>query len=105
MVKHRAMQRRPSGADELANIRPMPYTGTMTTLEFSLEISDRLAREAREAGLLAPEALAELIENGVRRKAAERIRTARAQPGGDASMTLEGPQALSESIRMSKSLL
>jgi hypothetical protein len=38
----------------------------MTKLEFSLEGSDRFAREAREAGLLAPEALAELFESGVR---------------------------------------
>ena len=102
MVKHRAMQRRPSGADELANIRPMPYTGTMTTLEFSLEISDRLAREAREAGLLAPEALTELIENGVRRKAAQRIRTARAKPGGDAPMTPEDLQAIVKAVRTRK---
>ena len=71
----------------------------MTTLEFSLELSDRLAREAREAGLLAPEALTELIENGVRRKAAERIRAARSTPGGDAPMTLEALQAIVESVR------
>ena len=77
----------------------MPYTGTMTTLEFSLEISDRLAREAREAGLLAPEALAELIENGVRRKAAERIRTARAKPGGDTPMTPEVLQEIVKAVR------
>jgi len=75
----------------------------MTTLEFSLEISDRLAREAREAGLLAPKALAELIENGVRRKAAERIRTARAKPGGDTSMTLEALQAIVAEVRTSTS--
>ena len=75
----------------------------MTTLEFSLKVSDRLAREAREAGLLAPEALAELIENGVRRKAAERIRAARAKPGGDAAMTLEDLQAIVAEVRTGKS--
>ena len=68
----------------------------MTTLEFSLELSDRLAREA---GLLASEALAELIENGVRRKAAERIRTARAKPGGDAPMLLADLQAFVKAMR------
>ena len=77
----------------------MPYSDSMTTLEFSLELSDRLAREAREAGLLAPEALAELIENGVRRKAVERIRTARTKPGGDAPMSLEDLQAIVKSVR------
>ena len=67
----------------------MPYNHPMTTLEFSLEISDRLA----------PEALAELIENGVRRKATERIRDARSTPGGDASMTREDLQAIVETVR------
>ena len=71
----------------------------MTTLEFSLELSDRLAREAREAGLLAPEALAELIENGVRRKAAERIRTARVRSGGNEPMSLETLQAIVRDVR------
>ena len=80
----------------------MPYTRPMTTLEFSLELSDRLAREAREAGLLAPEALAELIENGVRRKAAERTRAARAKPGGDAPMTPEDLQAIVKTVRTGK---
>ena len=88
---------------ELANSRPMPYTAPMTTLEFSLELSDRLAREAREAGLLAPEAMAELIENGVRRKAAERIRAARAKPDGDAPMTLEDLQAIVKTVRTNQS--
>ena len=81
----------------------MTYRCVMTTLEFSLELSDRLAREAREAGLLAPEALAELIENGVRRKAAERIRTARAKPGGDAPMTLDDLQAIVKAVRARQS--
>ena len=35
----------------------------MTTLEFPVEISDRHAREAREADLLAPEPPAELRVN------------------------------------------
>ena len=74
----------------------------MTKLEFSLKVSDRLAREAREAGLLAPEALAELLESGVRQKAAERIRAARAKTGGGASMALGDLQAIVASVRTAK---
>lgn len=74
----------------------------MTKLEFSLKVSDRLAREAREAGLLAPEALAELLESGVRQKAAERIRAARAKAGGGASMALGDLQAIVASVRTAK---
>ena len=83
----------------LAIMRSMLYILQMTKLEVSLEVSDRLAREAREAGLLAPEALAELIESGVRRKAIERIRAANTRPGGDAPMTLKDLQAIVAEVR------
>ena len=59
----------------------------MTKLELSLQLPDRLAREAQEAGLLAPEALTEMLESGLRQKAAERIRAARAMPGGGQSLS------------------
>ena len=78
--------------------RTIVYTYAMTRLEVSLEMSARLVREAREVGLLAPEALAELIENGVRRKAAERIRAARAKPGGDKPISLEALQDIVKSV-------
>ena len=87
----------------LAIVRSMPYTAPMTRLEVSLEVSDRLAREAREAGLLAPEALTELIEIGVRRKAIERIRAANTRPGGDVPMTLKDLQAIVAEVRASTS--
>ena len=83
----------------LAIFRSMLYILQMTKLEVSLEVSDRLAREAREAGLLAPEALAELIEDGVRRKAIERIRAANTRPGGDVPMTLEALQTIVAEVR------
>ena len=54
----------------------------MAKLEFSLKLPDCLAREAREAGLFKPEALTEMLESGLRQKAAERVRAARAVPGG-----------------------
>ena len=85
----------------LAIVRSMLYKVPMTRLEVSLEVSDRLAREAREAGLLAPEALTELIESGVRRKAIERIRAANTRPGGDAPMTLKDLQAIVAEVRAS----
>lgn len=71
----------------------------MTKLELSLDVPDRLAREAREAGLLAPEALADLLERGVRRKAADRIRAARARPGGAAPVSPEELQTIVAAVR------
>jgi hypothetical protein len=43
----------------------------MTTLEISLP--DSLAKEAKAAGLLAPEAIEQLIAQALRRKAFERL--------------------------------
>ena len=71
----------------------------MTKLELSLDVPDRLAREAREAGLLAPEALADLLEHGVRQKAADRIRAARARPGGGAPLSPEQLQTIVAAVR------
>ena len=51
----------------------------MTNLEFSLEFPDCLAREA---GLVVPEALTEMLESGLRQKTTERIRAARAMSEG-----------------------
>lgn len=45
----------------------------MTFIDLKLELPDRLAREAKEAGLLSPRALAKLIREGVRREAFKRI--------------------------------
>jgi len=41
----------------------------MTTLEIKLSLPDGLAKEARQAGLVAPEALEKLIADALRRKA------------------------------------
>jgi len=43
----------------------------MTALEITLP--DRLAKEAEAAGLLAPEAIARLIEEAVKREAGKRL--------------------------------
>jgi len=42
----------------------------MTTLELKVNLSDRLAREARAAGLLTPQALERLLSNALARQRA-----------------------------------
>ena len=76
----------------------------MTKLELSLEIPDKLAREARREGLLAPDAILSLLELGVRQKAAERIRLAAdlGRAVGDTPMTLNELQAIVDSVRKAK---
>ena len=71
----------------------------MTKLELSLDVSDRLSREASEAGLLAPEALVRLIGSGVRQKATERIRAARSKTNGGERLSLSHLQAIVASVR------
>jgi hypothetical protein len=45
----------------------------MTKIDLSLELPDKLAREAEAAGLLTSRALARLLREGVRREALRRI--------------------------------
>ena len=45
----------------------------MTTLEIKLSLPDSLAKEARQAGLLAPEALERLVREALRAKRVERL--------------------------------
>ena len=45
----------------------------MTTLEVKLDLPDRLAREARAAGLLTSEALSDLLKDAMRRRAAQAL--------------------------------
>ncbi len=42
----------------------------MTTLEVTLDLPDRMAREAQAAGLLTPKALRELVKDEMQRRAA-----------------------------------
>lgn len=74
----------------------------MTKLELSIDVTDKLAREAREAGLLAPDALTELLQTGVRQKALERIRRANSQPSEERPMTLEEIQEIVDSVRKNR---
>jgi hypothetical protein len=45
----------------------------MTKIDLTLDLPDRLAREADEAGLLSPRALARLLREEMRREALRRI--------------------------------
>ncbi|UXH77657.1 hypothetical protein [Roseateles amylovorans] len=47
----------------------------MTTLEFKLDLPDRLAREALAAGLLTPKALREMLKDAMRRRAGQALLT------------------------------
>jgi post-segregation antitoxin (ccd killing protein) len=71
----------------------------MTKLELSIEVPDQLARDARDAGLLAPDALAEMLQAGIRRKALERIEAARNRAGPGKPMSLSDIQEVVDSVR------
>ena len=49
----------------------------MTTLEVKLELPDSLAKEAQQAGLLAPEELERLVREALRAKRLESLSKAR----------------------------
>lgn len=74
----------------------------MTKLEFSIEVPDQLAQDARKAGLLAPDALAEMLQAGVRKKALERIRRANSRPSEDRPLTLAEIQGIVDSVRKNR---
>ena len=57
----------------------------MTTLELKLNLPTQLAREAKSAGLLTPESIAQLLKDAMRRRAGRLLITAAhqaAQAGG-----------------------
>lgn len=45
----------------------------MATVEVKLDLPDRLAREAQAAGLLTPNALREMLEDAMQRRAAQTL--------------------------------
>jgi hypothetical protein len=71
----------------------------MTTLEISLP--DSLAKEAKAAGLLAPEAIERMVREAVRRRALEELKQAM-----DRMAAVEGPvmtpQEIQEEIRAAR---
>ena len=51
----------------------------MTTLRLKLDLPDRLAREAQAAGLLTPEAIKQLLQDAMRRRAGQALLAAAAR--------------------------
>ena len=73
----------------------------MTTLELTVDLPDRLAREAQAAGLLTPKALAELVKQAMRRRAAQSLLAgaARATASGSKPVSLKAIQAEVDAVR------
>jgi hypothetical protein len=73
----------------------------MKSVAITFDMPDTLAREANAAGLLAPEALRDLIEQKLRRRAGDRIRegAARGSTLGEPTMSLTELQAIVATVR------
>lgn len=73
----------------------------MTTLEVTLDLPDRMAREAQAAGLLTPHALRGLIKDAMRRRAAQALLAgaARAAETGSKRLSLRDIQAEVKAVR------
>lgn len=73
----------------------------MTTLEVKLELPDSLAREARQAGLLTPQALETMLRERLRAQRVTELREAVKQmvSAGDAPMTMEEIEAEIQAYR------
>ena len=76
----------------------------MTTLELTVDLPDRLAREARAAGLLTSRALAELVRQAMRRRAAQSLLAgaARATASGSKPVSLKSIQAEVDAVRRAR---
>lgn len=66
----------------------------MTTFEIKLSLPDSVAREAREAGLLAPEAIEALLREAIRRRALNEL-----QEAMDRMAAVEGPPMTPQEIQ------
>lgn len=73
----------------------------MTTLQVKLDLPDRLAREAKAAGLLTPESLSQLLKQALRRRAGQALLagTARAAKAGSMPMSMDEIQAEVNAVR------
>lgn len=76
----------------------------MTTLELKLKLPDRLAREAQAAGLLTPEALAQLLKDAMRRRAGQALLAgaARATQSGSKPLSMKEIQAEVNAVRRAR---
>ena len=73
----------------------------MTTLEVTLDLPDRLARQAEAAGLLTPKALRGLLKDAIQRRAAQELLAgaARAAQAGSKAPSMKTIQAEVEAVR------
>ena len=76
----------------------------MTTLEVKLDLPDRLAREARAAGLLMPEALSQLLKDAMLRRAAQSLLAgaAYATDSGSKALSMKEIQAEVDLVRQAR---
>jgi hypothetical protein len=76
----------------------------MTTLELKLNLPDRLAREAQAAGLLTPDALAQLLKDAIRQRAGQALLAgaARATQSGSKPMSMKEIQAEVNTVRSAR---
>lgn len=73
----------------------------MTPLELKLNLPDRLAREAQAAGLLTPDALAQLLKDAMHRRAGQALLAgaARATQSGSKALSMKEIQAEVNAVR------
>lgn len=73
----------------------------MITLEFTLELPDRLARDAQAAGLLTPRALRAMLKDAVQRRAAQALLAgaARGSAAGTKPLSMKNIQAEVATVR------
>ena len=76
----------------------------MKTFELTLELPDRLAREAQAAGLLTPRALSRLLKDAMQRRAAQSLLAgaARATAIGSKPLSIKQIQAEIDSVRQAQ---
>ena len=73
----------------------------MTTLEVTLDLPERLAREAQAAGMLTPKALSRLLKDAMQRRAAQTLLAgaARATASGSKTLSMKAIQAEVSAVR------
>lgn len=76
----------------------------MTTLEVTLDLPDRLAREAMAAGLLTPKALRNMVKDAVQRRAAQALLAGaeRASAAGSRPLPMKDIQAEVHAVRRAR---
>lgn len=78
----------------------------MTTLELTLNLPDRLAREAESAGLLKSAAISRLLKDAMRQRAAQALLdgASRATRSGSKPMSLRQIQVEVDAVRRARRL-